>query len=599
MINKEKILAESKLHLLTVSRKIASEITTVRAKIVKLSQRLKTLSNIEGQVEAVILANSRERATQLEQTTKSPYFVRCDLQFDNEAASKEYYFGKFQLTEENIYSWVAPIAQVRFGMIGRTKYKLPKGEWRTGELQRRDQFMIVDGQIKFLSSESGDYKRTLIYQEHFANKKSEFILPEIIAKMEQAQDEVIRAEHYGTFLIAGPAGSGKTTLAFHRIAYLVQSPDTAKLYPGWNIIVFVQDESTKKYFSAILPQLGIEEVVVTTFEEWALKVLNLSKYNFVVRFGADEIVRNEFEFYKNVAIKNCLNKYVASLEPKNILIKVYADYLPNKYQGLLQEQLSQNKLDRFDLTVLLGQKIVRDGQLTQERRVVTESGNGKLRLETKQVTLAYSFVVVDEAENYLAEQISIINSCLNDNKSMLYVGDLAQQTKLGTIRQWSEAGSEFTPERRVVLDKVYRNTKEILQYVKNQGYTVEIPEALRSGQSVIENQLSNLEELRSYIVNVIEKKSNELIGILYEPGIESEFAPLDLMANEQVKILSFNESQGVEFEVVLVIQCVDAVEVVYANKELAIEVAKIKRDLYYVALTRSMNELHIIKYAKK
>lgn len=592
MINKEQILTEAKeklAHALVLSR-MESEL--VEASIVKLRQRLKTSASIEGKVDAFILANNLERIKQLEDVKSSPYFARCNVMMDQ--MEREIYFGKFQLSEANIYSWVSPIAQLRFSDIGEASYKLPSGEFKSADVSRKDQFMVVNGQIIFMSSESLDYDRTLIYQERLANKKTEFILPEIVAKMEKAQDEVIRAGHAGSFLISGPAGSGKTTLAFHRLAYLAQSPDTAKLYPGWNMIVFVQDESTRKYFSAILPQLGIEDVIVTTFEQWALEVLNIPNYKFAVRYGRTEKEKNELEYFKNQALKNYAGKLYVNNNIKTALRTIYQTFLPEKYLILLDEQLGSNTLDRFDLTLLLKQ-VVGQGGLTIEKRVVTEDKNGKLKLANKKVSLAYAFVVIDEAENYLADQVTIIKSCVNQNQSILYVGDLAQQTKLGTIKQWSEVGEEFGGERKVILDKVYRNTREILEYINKQGYGVNIPEAIKSGPPVREVGVANEEELKKYIDRVVVDNPDVTFGVLYNNNCEYLKNNLVSLQNANVKVLSFAESQGVEFDCVVLITSGSAQEEVCENKELQIEVNKIKRDLWYVAMTRSMNELHVLK----
>lgn len=594
MINKEQILKEAGEHLINVMLAAKDEVVTVRGNIARLRQRVNNFASIDGKVEAVILANSQEREKQLEQVASSPYFVRCDLQLNGEEL-KEIYLGKFQMTEKNIYSWVSPIAQVRFGAIGKVQYVVPSGEIRQGELVRKDQFMIVNGQIKFMASESTDYERMLVYQEHLASKKSEFILPEIVAKMERAQDEVIRAGHQGSFLISGPAGSGKTTLAFHRIAYLTQSPDTAKLYPGWNIIVFVQDESTKKYFSAILPQLGIEEVLVTTFEQWALEVLGLVDYKFVSRIGADEIEKDLYEYYKLKALTD-VSKTKGYSNTGETLLKKYKNYLPAELLELLQRQVEAKELDRFDLTLLLRNATEADGQIHVERRVVVEDKRGNLKMQKKKQPLSYSFIIVDEAENYLAEQIGLIKSCINSNESVLYVGDLAQQTRLGTLKEWSEVGEDFAQDRKVILDKVYRNTQNILEYVRAQGYVVNIPKGLRMGEAVVEQNFKDLKNTKDFILKIIKDNSESSIGILYEPGLEIENLELSLEGIDNVKILSFAESQGVEFEVVVTLKNnkIDDSLVGYPA-ELLSEKQKVARDLWYVALTRSMNQLFVVK----
>ncbi|HNW09616.1 MAG TPA: hypothetical protein PKM52_03475, partial [bacterium] len=112
----------------------------------------------------------------------------------------------------------------------------------------------------------------MIYQEYFSTRKTSFILPEIVAQMEKAQDQVVRAEYGGKLAITGPAGSGKTTLALHRAAYLLQSPETVDKLDANQIIVFVQDDSTRDYFSHLLPELGINDVEITTMASWARKI---------------------------------------------------------------------------------------------------------------------------------------------------------------------------------------------------------------------------------------------------------------------------------------------------------------------------------------
>lgn len=587
MLNKEQILGEAREHLAAVIEAGKFEQGNVQKNIVRLSQRVSTIGVSEDKVEVLILANNRERNKQLKQMIGSPYFMRCDAAF--EGAVKELYFGKFQLAEANVYSWVSPIAQLRFSDIGEASYKLPKGIERRGEVMRKDQFMIVDGQVIFMASESKDYERILVHQESLALKKNDFALPEIVAQMEKAQDEVIRAPHIGSFLISGPAGSGKTTLAFHRIAYLTQSPDTAKIFPGYNIVVFVQDESTKKYFSAILPQLGIEEVLVTTFEEWALDVLGLGEYKYVQRFGQTEQEKDELEYYKNLSLK--AEAVSSGATPEAVLKKAYKN-IPAKYFELLKEQLKQNLLDRFDLTLLLKNNI-EDDCLFVTRRVVVEDKKGNMKMAMKKVALKYSFVVVDEAENYLVEQVQIIKACTNENKAILYVGDLAQQTKLGTIKNWEEAQENFIAENKVVLDKVYRNTREILEYVRAQGYEVNVPIGLKQGAKIEEGMIE-FAKLSEELQIIAQKNPEVAIGVLYDTANEGRMDMIKKDFVENIKFLTFNEAQGVEFEVVVLCRFGDVLSNIKDYPEdLKREKEKIKRDLWYVAMTRSMNKLLI------
>ena len=275
MINKEEILSKSNEHLDHVRASLGAELVELEKSLKKSQARFSSLSYADQMVESIVMANGKKRIEEFGQLSGSPYFVRCDILFQNDEQEASIYFAKFGFDAESIYSWVAPASVMRFEKPGEVSYRRPDGMVQKARLLRKDQFMIVDGKIKFLSSESIDMPRELIYEEYFSSRKSGFMLPEIVSQMEKAQDQVIRANHVGPFLISGPAGSGKTTLALHRVAYLVQSPDLSKLYPSKSIAVFVQDNGTKEYFSQLLPELGIDDVSITTFSEWAFQILEL------------------------------------------------------------------------------------------------------------------------------------------------------------------------------------------------------------------------------------------------------------------------------------------------------------------------------------
>ncbi len=165
---------------------------------------------------------NRSRVKQFEVLRDSPYFNKCECTINGEC--RDYYFGKFSFTEGSIYSWVTPVASLRFDSPGPVSYDVPNRDTRSGIMHEKDSYQITDGKILFYTKETEGNARELIYQEFFSNRKSGFILPEIVSKMDEAQRAVVRARHRSPFVIPGAAGSGKTTLAVHRIAYLMQSP---------------------------------------------------------------------------------------------------------------------------------------------------------------------------------------------------------------------------------------------------------------------------------------------------------------------------------------------------------------------------------------
>lgn len=535
----------------------------------------------------------------------TPYFSKCEVLLYGTNEIQTFYFAKFPFFEENIYSWIAPAAKMRFEDIGEFEFETVNHNRLKGRLLRKDNYMIVDGKIIFMSSESYDYERTLVHQEFLSNRKQAgFQMQDIVALMEKAQDQVIRANPFGSFLIAGPAGSGKTTLALHRVAYLVQSPETSDKFPSEKIIVFVQDQSTKEYFSALLPNLGITNVKIETWVEWALAVLKLQVESYKLQ-DEEEI---KYEFEKIEAIRNFVEtQFIVSkkFESKNyfeFLKEIYLSHFSSRSYGLFKKQIEEKKFDKYDLTVLLKLMLQKEKMLYLESDEYVQVSRSKLKKKKVKDEIIHSLIIVDEAQNYLKEQIEIIQSTIDPKtKSILYVGDLVQQTRIGTIRNWDDANEDFREENKVILTKVYRNTKQILEYIKSQGYEVDAADNLRNGKPVVETRFiastssTFSEEIISFIQNLIDTRSEEVLGILVKTQKEKEDLQEKLNLSENSKLLTIAESQGVEFDLVVLIH----VETQFiASKELKeaqqTELDKVNRDLLYVAMTRAINELYVI-----
>jgi len=600
MIDKEKILKEARNHLTNVRVSIQSEFEKLK-KTLKLSEkRFAGLSYADQMVERVILANGKKRIVELDHLEGSPYFVRCDILFPNDTGVSEIYFGKFGFSDESIYSWVTPASVVRFEKPGDVSFKRPDGVIQKAKLIRKDQYMITDGKIKFLSSESIGLSRKLIYEEYFSTKKTSFILPEIVSQMEQAQDQVIRAHHLGPFLISGPAGSGKTTLALHRVAYLVQSPDLAETYVSKSVIIFVQDEGTKEYFSHLLPELGIDDVEITTFQKWAFSILGI-RGNFVERYGDLEYEKDSYEFQKLEALRNFIGNVNLSYNNFSVLENLYAKYFNEKQKVLFQSQKLKNAYDRIDLTLLLKIFYKNNKELSVVKDYYVLQKNGKLKKKRGPVSLRYSLAVIDEFQNYMSDQLKLIKLCINEKtQSIIYVGDMKQQVKMGTISNWEDVNEKMDKKRKVVLEKIYRNTKNILGYIRSIGYDVEIPAQLKDGLEVREYACQTKEQEIGRIKKLLKNKKYNSVGILSRDEKYLAYFKREFSENEKIHVMTMNESQGVEFDIVFLVGIGGDMFTSYAdeNISLANEKRKINQDLLYVALTRAMSELYVMGQKK-
>lgn len=583
---KDRLLGEARTRVSQVQEETGRQIA-------KNDLQLAKYNGSRDPVEQKLAAHFAERHDQLVQLAPSPFFVRCDVA-DAGGSKKSLYFAKHQLIEESIFSWTSPASRLRFADIGSVEYVVNEGSSWAGSLARKDQFLITDGKIVFMTSEAGEYPRTMVYQEQLSKRKAGFILPEIIERMERAQDDVVRADHRGSFLIAGPAGSGKTTLAFHRIAFLLQSPDTSNLFSQDNVIVFVQDESTRAYFGKLLPDLGLHHVQVTTFAAWSFERLNLVDYHFIRRPNGVDRSIDDFETAKLRALRSGIIDAVSNKNPYITLRNLYSSHLSPENTALFTDQVASRELDRIDITLLLAIQHRSNQGFTFEEEYFQQKKSFEIIRKNRTTPLQYTFMVLDEIQNYLPEQVTLLRSCIDPKtKAMLYVGDLGQRVLFGTLEKWADVGEDFANDRKVVLDKVYRSSKQIMTYIQSVGFDVALPDELREGNEVIEHCLDNSESQATFVRDrIADLESGTQIGIL-------AFSESDLTSyrglsesNPNIHVLTVHQSQGVEFDHVFLVGI--SQDLFDSSNNEASERAKIQKDLLYVALTRAMDGLTIV-----
>jgi DNA helicase IV len=568
----------------------------------KLRVLLRQSASIDRIAQQALLPIREAAYDQAALLTDAPYFTQCDLLFPGETEPRVFLFAKFSRPDEQIFSWISPVASIRYEALGDVSYRLPDGTSKQAKLVRKDQFMIVKQKILFMSSEAETYARTLVYQDYFSNRKSTFALTDIVAQMEKAQDAVIRAPASGPLLLSGPAGSGKTTLALHRLAYLAQSPETAERFTEASMLVLVQDASSRDYFTELLPSLGIHHVVIETFSQWAMSVLpSLGSVTIRDTHTPQREQQEWYECEKRRALDQILPVFSAKDSSWNYLERLYVPLLSPQALTLWRAQKADKALDRFDLTLLLQAWKTRHGSLLRERKVMVRGTRGVLTERTRQDILRYSTIVLDEIQNYLPHQITLVRSCIDPNtRALLYVGDLAQQTRIGTLRDWKEVGETFLESQRVQLQTVYRNSRQILEYIRDRGYSVSIPERAATNEPVQELPTTSLKEtykvLRDWLGAI--PRDERLIGI-----ITPDEALLAELQNQQfshpnVRYLTFQQAQGVEFSDVAVVYPSDWLKIAPQPEIPAAwqeEQKRVRSDLLYVAFTRAMNRLCVIQ----
>ena len=234
------------------------------------------------------------RRQELREALGSPYFARIDFVPNDRGQVESYYLGKTYFAEGSVEvtGWQAPIASLFYrSTTARSSYVAPMGEI-AGTVHLKRRFVIEDGELRHIADDMDERPltagagagsateqraaaggRDALLRQVLSGHASHW-LRDIIVTLQGDQYALITAPADQVLLIQGVAGSGKTSIALHRLSYLVYpSLVAAKLPP--RCIVFGPNRLFLKYVSAVLPKLGLHHVVQTTIAEWAIERLGL------------------------------------------------------------------------------------------------------------------------------------------------------------------------------------------------------------------------------------------------------------------------------------------------------------------------------------
>src|SRR3989339_1135370 len=146
-INKEEILMLAREHVFAIRENIKKEMEEVDETLKK--KALEKKRNASDEVAHKLFQLFSDRLDQLHHLFPSPYFARCDVRSER-GEEKTLYFSRFSLHDHSLFSWMTSAARIRFAEIGSVSFELPDKTTWSGELVRKDQYMIVGGKIIFL-----------------------------------------------------------------------------------------------------------------------------------------------------------------------------------------------------------------------------------------------------------------------------------------------------------------------------------------------------------------------------------------------------------------------------------------------------------------
>ena len=235
---------------------------------------LETIIGLRQEAQALSVSQSThrhasKRLSTLRRMQDVPYFGRIDFMEEGMTTEEQVYIGIATLTDESgdhflIYDWRAPISSVYYDyQPGSAKYATPGGVIK-GRLEKKWQYLIRGGVLQSMFDTSLTIGDEILQQ--VLGKGTDKHMHNIVATIQQEQNRIIRHDHGRLLIVQGAAGSGKTSAALQRIAYLLYK--YRDRLNADQVILFSPNSMFNSYVSNVLPELGEENMQQVTFQEY-------------------------------------------------------------------------------------------------------------------------------------------------------------------------------------------------------------------------------------------------------------------------------------------------------------------------------------------
>ena len=566
---------------------------------------------------------------------QNPYFGRIDFKTEDEVI--KVYVGIYGFNYENrnyIFDWRAPISNLFYDYgIGKAKYEAPIGTIN-GDIILRRQYKIENGTIERIIESEININDEML-QEVLSNNSSDK-MKNIVTTIQKEQNEIIRDTSNKYMIIQGVAGSGKTSVALHRIAYLLYKEKNLSYS---NILIFSPNDIFTEYISDVLPELGERNVLNTTFndllEQYLKKFAKLEKFsdflekvyennikpNYIFdRHELDYFIQDYIKshiFYRNINVaKEMFNKF----ELNDLLLNKYkklslmerisnlAEYLCNK----LNVSIRKNKRKIENLIISeLGISLDPVSIFLEFLKVkgIEKEIINKIDYEDLEYIIYIYFelngypynsnikhVVIDEAQDYSELQFYILRKCF-EKAYFTILGDVNQAInpycQYNSLEELSDVFSDGY--KYIELNNTYRSSPEILDY-SNTILGIKNIKSIRSSNGIPVKHYNNNENVDEIVKNIqyiyehgfknvaiITKNSaetNKMYNKLMKKNTEYNFTK-NMIKKDCISIMPSYLAKGLEFDGVIIYNDINDM---YNDDE---------KKLYYVAVTRAQHVLFV------
>ena len=525
----------------------------------------------------------------------SPFFGRVDFRYDGDEEAETFYIGIGNLSESAgslplVYDWRAPVSGLFYDYDkGPASYEAPSGIFE-GEVTSKWQYKIRKGKMLYEFESDVKIDDEILGAELGSN--GEVQLKNIVRTIQKEQNEIIRNTKDRIMVIQGAAGSGKTSVALHRIAYLLYH-DRENLKSS-NVLILSPNGVFADYISHILPELGEENIREMSFDLFAYRelkdivgdcedrydqiehtVLNpkiqdicrekqspefVSKLDgFVLRLE-DELMNFRDVEYRGCTLseKEIIDLFYFKFLDVPLLSRMHsvAEYFIDQVETLRDRDLSDEEREEVmecfrsmyetrDCYVLYSRFLEKEGYRPlphcqiEKRRLRYEDVYPVLYLKYTLYQCrnhhGIKHVVVDEMQDYSWIQYLLIRKMFPCRMTIL--GDKAQ-----TMEDETQDVLKFLPKifgkdiRKIVMNRSYRNTMEVAQYANHLTGIEDMELFERHGEPVDERTFLSTEEALETVLekwlNRREEFETEALIFLTEREAEHAFLYIEKRLKE-------------------------------------------------------------------
>ena len=365
-----------------------------------------------------------------------PYFARIDFKDETRQNKDKLYIGKLSMMDDNndcvVIDWRTPVANLYYdSSLGNTSYKTNDGSYIHGDLSLKRVYTIENSKLlDYLDVHSTSDDELL---KPFLGVNADNKIKNIVSSIQKEQNDIIRDSLYKNIVVQGVAGSGKTTVMLHRIAYLAYNYQD--LFTTTQYLVLSPNNLFTDYISAILPDLEVDKVKQATFENIFTEYLNFkfkpnlltrnksNDYDYISEYkSGKEMISKIDRFYKeyeskiidrDITYKDIV--IISKEDIRNTFTKNNTDPFEIKLKKLINDLYSLTQKDSFRLIGNINNqiKVLTNKDLTKRKEYLDIAYEAKqLFIKGMKELIKNHFKVFDN--NIYKLYIEFVNTIEND-----------------------------------------------------------------------------------------------------------------------------------------------------------------------------------------